>query len=207
MSIDTRLVSLGGADATIPLDTDITAAANSDKRVMTQKAVKSYVDKPVPANMAPGAGFSGTGTVYKTSVDKKGDFIFTTIFIDLTGAASSTTDLDIIGTSGVSHVGQILAAVNGTIQGGSIRCIEAPAGGVTDIDFYSATEGTGAFDGGIAALAETALITAGGAWTNGAMKGFIAVPAANEYLYFTGGAAGTANTYTAGKFLVEMWGV
>ncbi len=157
--------------------------------------------------MTAGAGFAGTGTIYKTSVVKEGDIWRTDIFIDLTGTASSTTDLDIIGTSGVSYIGQVTAAKNGTtIQAGRMLCLEAPAGGVADIDVYSATEGTGAFDGGIAALAETALITAGGAWTNGASKGFTTVPAANEYLYLTCGAAGTPATYTAGKFLITIWG-
>ena len=157
--------------------------------------------------MAAGAGFAGTGTIYKSAVERIGNLVKTTLFLDLTGAASSTTDLDIIGTSGVSHIGQITAAVNGTIVGGVITCLEAPAGGVADIDLYSATEGTGAFDGGVAALAETALVTSGGAWTSGASKGFLANPAANAYLYLTGGAAGTAASYTAGQFKIEIWGV
>ena len=159
--------------------------------------------------MTVGTGFSGTGTIYKTAVYKVGDLIKTEIIIDLTGAKSSTTDLDIIGNhaSNPSHIGQITAAVNGTNRAGRITCLEAPAGGVTDIDLYCATEGTGAFDGGIAALAETALVTSGGAWTSGASKGFLAEPAADAYLYLTGGAGGTAGTYTAGKFLIELWGV
>lgn len=205
MAIDNKLVSVGGV-AAINLDTDTVLAANSDEYVATQKAVKSYIDKPVAASMAPGAGFAGTGTVYKASVDKCGDLIKTTIFIDLTGAASSTTDLDIIGTSGVSHIGQIVAAVNGTIIGGRVTCVELPAGGADDIDLYSATEGTGAFDGGIGALAETALVTAGGAWASGTVKGLLAAPAANSYLYLCGGEAGTAASYTAGQFVIELWG-
>lgn len=207
MAINDRLVAVGGGSNVIPLETDVTLAGNSDKLVPTQKAVKTYVDKPVASSMAPGAGFAGTGTVYKASVNKVGNLITTTIFIDLTGAASSTTDLDIIGTSGVSHIGRIVAAVNGTIVGGKMTCLKLPAGGADDIDFYSATEGTGAFDGGIAALAETALITAGGAWASGTTKGLIANPAANSYLYLTGGEAGTAATYTAGQFLIELYGV
>lgn len=198
MSTENKLVGLGVQPA-YDLDTDATMAANSDTRVATQKAV-------VGATLSAGAGFAGTGTVYKSSVVREGDFLKTTIFIDLTGAASSTTDLDIIGTDGVSHIGQITAAVNGTIVGGSMTCLEVPAGGADDIDLYAATEGTGAFDGGVAALTETALITAGGAWSSGECAGMVAVPAANQYLYLTGGEAGTAATYTAGKFLIELLG-
>lgn len=205
MAIENRLVSIGGV-ASIPLETETTLASNSDVIVPTQKAVKTYVDKPVAANMAPGAGFAGTNTVYKASVNRCGDLIHTSILIDLTGTSSSTTDLDIIGTNGVSHIGQIVAAVNGTIVAGRVTCLELPAGGVADIDLYSATEGTGAFDAGIAALAGTALVTSGGAWASGTTKGILAAPAANSYLYLTGGAAGTAAPYTAGIFLIEFWG-
>lgn len=163
-------------------------------------------DLSVQAGMSPGAGFAGTGTIYKASVVRHGDVIKTELVIDLTGAASSTTDLDIIGTSGVSHIGQFTAAINGTCMGGKMTCLEAPTGGVTDIDLYAATEGTGAFDGGIGALVETALVTAGGAWTLGLSKPLLVDVAADKYLYLTGGAAGTAAAYTAGRFLIEIWG-
>ena len=159
-------------------------------------------------NGSPGAGISGgTGTIFKSSVMRIGGIIRTSILIDLTGLASSTDDLDIIG-QGVSaaYLGQITAAKNGTILSGRMTCLEVPTGGADDIDLYSATEGTGAFDGGIASLTETALITSGGAWTLALTKALGAVPAANEYLYLTGGEAGTAATYTAGKFLIELDG-
>ena len=155
-----------------------------------------------------GAGITGgTGTVYRSSVVRVGGIITTSLLIDLTGLASSTTDLDIIGVgASAAHLGQITKAVNGIILSGRMTCLEVPAGGADDIDLYSATEGTGVFDGGIAALAETALITAGGAWTLALVKALGNVPAAGEYLYLTGGEAGTAATYTAGKFLIELQG-
>lgn len=159
-------------------------------------------------NGAPGAGISGgTGTVFKSSVERIGDIIRTSILIDLTGLSSSTTDLDIIGQgTDPAYLGQITAAKNGTVFSGRVKCLEAPVGGVTDIDLYSATEATGVFDGGIAALTETALLTSGGAWTLGTSTELGALPAADQYLYLTGGAAGTAAAYTAGKFLIELEG-
>ncbi len=158
--------------------------------------------------LAAGVGFAGTGTLYRTSVVKEGDFFKTTIFIDLTGAASSTTDLDIIGTSGVSHIGQITAAVNGTLFYGQVTCLETPATGITDIDIYSATEGTGAFDAGIGTLVEVAMLTSGGVWSAAVETPIIltTVPATTKYMYLTCGAAGTPATYTAGQFLIELWG-
>ena len=160
-------------------------------------------------SVAPGIGITaGTGTVIKRSLSYEGELKKLTIVIDLTGLGSSTTDLDVIGVAGgAAHLGQILAAEVGTVLTVSMTCLELPAGGVTDIDLYSATVGTAVFDDGIAALTETAIITAGGVWTNGAVKGGTIVPPANDYLYLTCGAAGVPGTYTAGKYLIEIIGV
>ena len=173
----------------------------------TVAELNAAADLSAQAVMAPAAGFLGASTVYKSSVTKEGDFIYTRVYINLRTAKSSTTDLDIIGNTGTAHIGQIVAATNGTIVAGTMTCLEAPTTGVSDIDLYAATEGTGAFDGGIAALAETALVTSGGAWTLGTTKAFSGLPTAAQYLYLTGGAAGTAGTYDAGKFLITLIGV
>jgi len=162
-------------------------------------------------SLTTGAGggiTAGVGTVFTNSVTLQGTIYRTTILIDLTGLGSSTTDLDIIGVgTNPAYLCKLAAAqCGGTIDAISVTCLEAPAGGVTDIDLYSATEATGKFDDAVTGLTETALITAGGAWTNGATKGATVCPAANEYLYLTGGAAGTAATYTAGKFLITIFG-
>lgn len=156
-----------------------------------------------------GAGAQGTGGFRRSHVTREGGLIITRIVLDLTGLASSTTDLDIIGVgASPAFITQITAAVNGTIVGGNMMCLEAPAGGVTDIDLYAATEGTGVFDGAIGDLTETAVVTSGGAWTLNRMLG--TAPdgiAANSYLYLTSGAAGTAATYTAGRILITLFGI
>lgn len=155
------------------------------------------------------AGFTGgTGTIYKSSVQLSGGIYETKILFDLTGLGSSTTDLDIIGVgASAAHMGQITAAQNGTLLGGTLTCLEVPTGGIPDIDLYWATEATGKFDDAVTGLTETALITNGGNWTLALTKA-IADPVgiANGYLYLTGGAAGTAATYTAGKFLLRLFG-
>lgn len=157
--------------------------------------------------LAAGGILAGVGTIYKNSVSKTGGIRRVEIMIDLTGLASSTTDLDIIGTGLLgAYLGRVLAAELGTVLTVEMKCLEAPAGGVTDIDLYSATEATGVFDGAIASLTETALLSSAGAWTNGRTLGATVVPAANEYLYLVCGAAGTAATYTAGKFLIVISG-
>jgi hypothetical protein len=127
--------------------------------------------------------------------------------VDLTGLSSSTTDLDIIGVgASPAYLAQISAA-NGTIIGGTITCLEVPAGGVTSIDWYAATEGTGVFDAGIATLTETVMHTATGASTLGLVVPVVADSVANgAYIYAVGGAAGTAASYTAGRFLIQLIG-
>jgi hypothetical protein len=159
--------------------------------------------------MTKGAGVSAMET-YASGWFLNGTLKITRIMIDLTGLVASTTDLDIIGNTGgaaSAHLGQITAANNGTIVGGSVTCLEVPAGGPDDIDFYSATVSTGAQDGDVTALTETVLITAGAAWASGTVKGFTGVPPANDYLYLANGEASVPGTYTAGKFLIELYGV
>lgn len=156
-----------------------------------------------------GAGITGgSGTIYASRVQRIGGIITTSILIYLDGLSSSTTDLDIIGQSTPdAHLGRITAAVNGTILAGRMTCLEVPVGGVADIDLYSANESTGAFDdAGATDLTETALVTAGGAWTAALVKMLTGLPPADDYLYLFGGAGGTAAEYSAGKFLIELFG-
>ena len=149
---------------------------------------------------------TGTGTIYRSSVQRSGGIITTRILIDLTGLRSTGSG-DIIGVNGtalVCHIGQITAARNGTILTGSMECFEAPAGGDPDINIHSATESTGVEDGAISGLTETLLVNSGDA-TLGSKVFFSAVPAADEFLYLTTGAATDAD-YTAGKLFIEMMG-
>jgi len=177
--------------------------------VSTAAEIDQASDLSAQDSMVPGAGFIGSGGVLESAVVQHGGIIKTEIIIDLTGAACTSGNLDILGTSGVSYIGQVTAAKNGTtLMAGQITCLETPATGVDDIDLYSATEATGAAGSGAAALTETALLSKGGSWSASVTPTIMtALPAANEYLYLTAGDAGTAATYTAGRFLIELWGV
>lgn len=182
---------------------DPRAAAKLLRAFINGEAASDFLDPG-------GAGFTGgTGTIRRGYVVRNGKFIKSELLVDLTGLASSTTDLDIIGVgTSPAYAFQYLGERHGQIPfAGTLKCLEVPVGGVTDIDLYYATEGTGVFDDGVAALTETALITAGGAWTL-ALEKAIADPVSmlNKYVYFCGGAAGTAAAYTAGKFLLTLYG-
>jgi len=186
------------------------ATAASTGAETTQMSITSAGFASLDANtMAVEAGTgitTGSGTIYRSSVQRVGGIITTRILIDLTGLRS-TGGADIIGVNGtalVCHIGQITAARNGTILTGSMECFEAPAGGDPDINVHSATEGTGVEDGAIGDLTETLLVNAGDA-TLGSKVYFTGVPAADEFLYLTTGAATDAD-YTAGKLFIELMG-
>ena len=192
--------------------TDLTATAaelNILDGVTATAAELNVLDGQVLPTEA-GAGITdGTGTVYRSSVTKVGDIKITRILLDLTGLTSADTDVDVIGeedTSEVCHLGQITAAVNGTIFGGTITCLELPAS-LTDIDFYAADEGDAVYEDLVTSLTnDVALVTAGGAWAAGDVKALSGVPAADQYLYVTNGVSDTPDIFTAGKFLIELYG-
>ena len=114
---------------------------------------------------------------------------------------SGGTAGDIIGKNGagVAYIGRVTAANSGTVFGVRMTCYETPAGGDTDIDLYSATEGTGVEDVAISTLAETQIINSGALAVGSAVYGGDIV--ANQYLYLVG--QGTSNAaYTAGRLLI-----
>lgn len=165
----------------------------------------AYEDTETPA-LDVGTGITaGAGTICKANGGLMGGIYRMTVLIDLTGLNSGGTAGDIIGVDGTANPCYIARLPAMTVLGGRMTCLETPAGGDTDIDLYSAAEGTGVEDAAITGLTETQIINAG-AQTTGTVTYFSADPAANSYLYLVG--QGTANaTYTAGRFLVEIFGV
>ena len=158
------------------------------------------------------AGIEGTAAVYVTQVNRlKSDvatnvnIVKTTIMIDLTGLKDGGTAGDIIGKdgSGVAFIGKVTTANQGTVFGVTMTCVETPAGGSTDIDLFSATEGTGVNDTAIGDLTETQIINAGAASAGTVVAG--GDIAADQFLYL--GSQGTGDAaYTAGRFLIEITG-
>ena len=149
---------------------------------------------------------TGTGTVYAASVIKTGGIFHTKILIDLTGLASSGSG-DIIGKAATanSHIGQITAAVNGTVLGGKLTCLEAPAGGDPDINLWYADEATGTEDAAITGLSNQVQMCDSGDLALNSVISIPTPPAADKYIYMATGAATNAD-YTAGKILIEFFG-
>ena len=186
-------------------------ADDGTEMTATAAELNAVADASVADLMAPSSVMDALIT-YASSVktDPLTGVIHTQIYFDLTGAKSVAVDKDIIGNTGVCHLGQVTAAINGAVFDGRITCLEVPATGADDIDFYESSVGTGAYDADGSALAGAgSLITKGGAWAATmppAGSDLTGLPTANYYIYALSGEA-VAGTYTAGKFLIEFWGL
>ncbi|MEA2066547.1 MAG: hypothetical protein U9O65_05555 [Thermotogota bacterium] len=190
--------------------TQVTATATElnliDGVTSTTDELNQATDNSVQAaKVTPSSVITASAESIQTSVIRTGDIIKTTMVIDLTGLMSVGVGGDIIGKAGICYIGRVTTAINGVIFAGQVGCKIVPTTGDPDIDLYSATEATGAYDGAISDLTETALMTAGASHAIGTVKPFTALPAANGYLYLTTGGT-TAGTYDAGTIIIEMWG-
>ena len=199
-----------GEDYTWPATGIFTYGVLKDPAGTTINATGAEVNKldDSAVVLTKGSGVSAAES-YASGAMKIGSLVRTQICLDMTGLVGSATDVDIIGNTGGAancHWGQITAALSGAIIGGRVTCLEVPAGGTADINFYSSSAATGAQDALASGLAGVAtLIDAGGAWTSGLTKGMTALPTANDYLYLANGAA-SGGTFSAGKFLIELFG-
>jgi len=207
---DETLIFGTDSDATLDWDGDslnITSAATEATGTL---AVAGATSLATTALMTVGTGISAVANaIVKHSVVTTGNIIETTIVLDLTGLNSGDADGDIIGKAATAncHYGQITAAINGTILSGYMQCLETPAGGEPDIDLFTATVATGTEEALITALTETSLLTTAADWTNLlAPKGLTVVPPADGYLYLVASGGATNDTYTAGKFMIKLFG-
>jgi len=185
-----------------------TAELNILDGVTATAAELNKLDDSLATNyLSRGAGVD-TAESYASGIFRSGSLTITRIVLDISTLVGSATDLDIIGESAAADCnwGQITTAKCGTLIGGRVTCLEVPAGGTADINFYSSSASTGAQDALASGLAGVStLIDAGGAWTSGATKGMTALPAANDYLYIANGAA-SGGTFSAGKFEIVLFG-
>lgn len=198
-------LALAGGTLTLP---DSGLILNATTVTATGAEINKLDDSAVA--LAPGSGFS-TYEAYGAGTFLNGTVYRTQIVMDLTGLVDSGTVNDIIGDSGGAanaNFGQYTTALSGTLMGGFVTCIEAPAGGDPDIDIATSSVATGAQDADVTGLADyAALLTRGASWAAGDVVPFTALPTANYYFYLATGAGAAGGTYTAGKFLIELYGV
>lgn len=166
----------------------------------------SVTDSGTGSNgLAAGAGITeGVGTVYHSWIERNGNIVKTSIYIDLTGLGSSVDANDIIGVAGgPAHIGQITAARNGSIFAGKITTLETPDANLKDLDLVASATGTDEF--GAAVTDGTTLVNSGNLDVN-TIDAFTALPADNNYLYLTSVSTTAVTTATTGILLVELYG-
>ena len=151
--------------------------------------------------------------------------------------SASATLGDIIGISGTVPAGgdntdqgaayltKLTVAQNGYLVGAEMICVEVPTiegdgTALTDIDLVVMEHATGTFDMGIGAMSPTLLVEAGANWTLGDFKSNTAPASTHnslaasgnmagegQYLYLTNGVGSRAGQFTAGKYIIRIFGV
>lgn len=176
----------------------------------TEAEINLAADLSVQAAMVAGAGITeGTDTVVKHAVLRQGDFYVTKIYLDIDGLSASAVDLDVIGDTGGEGAwyGKIAAATNGAIMAGQVTCLETPAGAGDMIDFWSADDQGKEYDDPSSGFTNGVNLLTHAGWTAGASAAMAGFPGDADYLYMLIGDGGENGEYTAGKFLIEMWGI
>jgi hypothetical protein len=170
---------------------------------VTQGAISA-----VSMTMEPGSGFADATAVHKANVWQEGIFRRTQIFVDLDGLNSGDTAKDVIGQAATAncHIGQITAAVNGTIFRGTMRCLETPTNGEPNIDLVESTLATITEDTAFDASGSSAtLVAADGDWAIDTAQPLTTMPTADRYLYLAAGDATNAE-YNTGQYQIDLWG-
>ena len=165
-----------------------------------------------PGMTTRGAG-ALTGSAYECRVANVNGETVTTILVDIEGMKSKDDEGDVIGISGTnaSYLMKWETAVHGIAYKLEMACLEAPTGGTEDIDLRCNSSATATYD--TDGSSYTALLAAGGDWSVGKRLGTDGANgtqtqiANNDYLYLVAGDANTDGVYTAGKFIIKLYGV
>ena len=159
----------------------------------------------VAAAAEHGAGAIGTAFAPRTSRREENGTIITETKFDLTGLASVATTNDVIGLAagGAAFIGRNVVANNGIIFKTQLICLETPAGGDNDVNVVAASSATLACDG---AGGTTYLSNSGDLLAGQSVENLLPALTANHYFYLTAGTGDTADTYTAGQYILRTYG-
>jgi len=155
------------------------------------------------AEHAAGAIGDGVAPVTYRYNAPNGDII-TEIRIDVSGLKSKDTAADAIGlATGVdAYLGQYTAAIFGILYKMELICLEAPVTGDDDINVmfnaaadlgYDDAAGTTGLDAGVLALGESVDDLSPGV-------------SEDDYIYLTAGTGDVDNVYTAGMYIIRLYG-
>ena len=154
-----------------------------------------------------------TGSAFSVKTANINGECVTTILVDLEGMKSKDDEGDVIGIAGTanSYLMKWETARHGVAYKLEMACLEAPTGGTEDIDLRSNSSATATYD--TDGSSYTALLAAGGDWSVGKRLGTDGANgtqtqiANNDYLYLVAGDANTDGVYTAGKYVIKIYGV
>ena len=183
---------------------------NKVKRLETSSTgitVTGSIENNFETVTAPGAGFADA--VVGSNISKINNEIVTTILIDLQQGpiAAESTGLTIgkNGSSADAYITRVTTAKNGVIFKAEMSCIELPnASKDTNLVFSnSGSLGPGenpggvftAINAGVFAVGKTAVLT------NSATNGLT-----DQYMYLASGSNDGTADYTAGKFILKLYG-
>ena len=199
---------------------NITAVSNISDAADSIIKFQGHVQSNQTSANAAGAG----APERSTNVGEINSEIITTIFVDLstssTSAVASATADHAIGVPGTgdggadepAYITQVTEAVNGIVYAAELICLETPAGASTTIGLSSNTAST--ITQGQDATGEEKItegVQAKGERTQINLVSANSNPVHNEgipdnrYLYLYHGAS-AAGTYSAGKFLIRLYG-
>ena len=153
-----------------------------------------------------GAGVIGTAAAPKTRRWTEGGIIITQIKFDLTGLSSKNTANDVIGLGtggGHAYIGRNVVATNGVIFKTEFSCIETPTGGDNDVNVVMNSSGTLAYDG---AGGTTYISNRGDLLAGQTVQNLLPALTANHYMYLTAGTGDIADVYTAGMYVLTLYG-
>lgn len=132
--------------------------------------------------------------------------ITTQIKFDLTGLASVATGNDVIGLAagGAAYVGRNVVATNGVIFKTSISVLETPTGGDNDVNVVTSANAALAYDG---AGGTTYLVgDLGDLLVGKTVENLVPALTEGDYFYLTAGTGDTAAEYTAGMYVLTLYG-
>ena len=155
-----------------------------------------------------GAGAIGTSSFGAPQTRRWTDagVITTQIKFDLTGLASVATANDVIGLAagGAAYVGRNVVATNGVIFKTSISVLETPTGGDNDVNVVTSASAALAYDG---AGGTTYLVgDLGDLLVGKTVENLVPALTEGDYFYLTAGTGDTAAEYTAGMYVLTLYG-
>lgn len=154
-----------------------------------------------------GAGAVGTSSfgAPKTYRWTEQGVITTQIKFDLTGLRSVATADDVIGlqAGGAAYIGRNVVATNGVIFRVTLSCLETPVGGDNDIDITTNSSAVLAYDG---AGGTVHVCNSGDLLVGQTIQNLVPALTANDYFYLTAGTGDTLGDYSAGMYVLTLYG-